>query len=56
MRWPRGRFNGKRIDGFGLQFRLHLRWWHWKPRASWNLGQPYLLWLCFTLRAEPSYE
>lgn len=55
FRWPRGRYNGKRIDGFSLRFDVHLLWWVWKPIAEYNHGEPFLLWLCFTIRARARY-
>lgn len=56
MRWPRGRYNGRRIDGFQVTFHMHLLWVRWLPRLSWNYGEPYFLWLWFTLRATPSWS
>ena len=56
FRWPRGRYNGKRIAGFSLKVGLDLIWWHWKPVCRWNFGQPFVWWLCFNLRAEPVYH
>jgi hypothetical protein len=56
LRWPRGRYNGSRIDGFKITFSVHLLWWTWLPRFSWRLGMHYFIWLCFTLRHEASYE
>lgn len=55
VRWPRGRYNGRNIDGFEISFRLHLLWWHWKPAISTNFGEPYFIWLCFSFRAKASY-
>lgn len=56
LKWPRGRYNRNRIDGFLVSFKVHLLWWSWCPRASWNFGMPYLIWLCFSLRGEVSFE
>ena len=56
MRWPRGRWNGQRIQGAKIILSLHLLNWHWRPKASRNWGMPYVIWLCFTLRAEALYE
>lgn len=55
MRWPRGKYNGRRIEGFRLLFKLHLLYWVWKPLAHWNYGEPRLTWLCFTLMAAAEY-
>jgi len=54
--WPRGKYNGRRIEGFKFQFDMHLLWWNWIPRMRWNHGEPYLLVLCFTFRLRPYYE
>lgn len=56
MKWPTGKYNGKRIDGFKVSAKIHLLWWNWLPKASFNFGEPYFIWLCFTFRAEASYE
>jgi hypothetical protein len=54
--WPRGKYNGRRIEGFKFQFDMHLLWWNWKPRFRWNYGEPYFIWLCFTFRLRAYYE
>lgn len=56
MSWPRGRYNGRRIDGFSFNGQVHLLWWYWLPRFYWDFGQPHIHWLCFTMRARLSYE
>ena len=56
MKWPTGKFNGKKIDGFQVSFKLHLLWWNWKPLLSMNFGEPYFIWLCFTFRAQKSFR
>ncbi len=61
MRWPRGKYNGERIIGFNVSLSLKLPedWdiarWLLIPRVSWNFGNPYFIWLIFTLRAEARY-
>lgn len=55
MRWPRGRYNGRRIEGFRVHFTLHLLDWRIKPLLHWNHGEPRLSWLCFTWMAAPAY-
>jgi hypothetical protein len=40
MRWPRGRYNGKRIIGFAVHVRVRVT--HWWLAAEWNYGNPYL--------------
>lgn len=54
-KWPRGKYNGRRIDGFRFSFSLHLLRWYWKPKMSWNFGEPYFIWFCFNLRVEANY-
>ena len=55
MRWPRGKYNGRRIEGFQLLLKLHLLWWRWKPLMHWNFGEPRFTWLCITIMASPKY-
>ena len=55
IRWPRGKYNGRRIDGFELQFSMHLLRFRWKPFIRWNFAQPVIIWLVFTIRAELEY-
>lgn len=57
--WPVGRYNGEPIVGFKLaaiidigQLRIPR---FYLPAASMNHGQPYLIWLCFQIRAEARY-
>lgn len=56
MKWPRGRWNGQKTDGFLVSFKVHVLWWIWRPLWSWNFGMPYFIWLCFSLRAETSFR
>lgn len=56
MGWPRGKYNGSRIDGFKVSISLHVLSWFFKPRFSMNFGEPYLVWLFFTIRAELNYK
>lgn len=56
LKWPRGKYNGRRITGFGVDARLDVALWLWKPRASWNWGQPYFRWLFFIIRLNPVYH
>lgn len=55
MKWPRGKYNGRRIEGFSLLFKVHLLWWKLVPIAHWNHGEPRLTWLCFTLIVAAEY-
>lgn len=56
MKWPTGKYNGKRIDGFKVSLEVHLLWWNWKPVFSANFGEPYFIWLCFSIRARLNFE
>lgn len=55
MRWPRGKYNGRRIEGFKVHFTLHLFYWQFRPLLHWNHGEPRFSWLCFTWMAAPAY-
>jgi len=41
VRWPRGRYNGRKIVGFMLKFEFDVLCWF--LAASWNFGEPYLI-------------
>ena len=56
MKWPRGRYNGRRIVGFSLAFEVSVDMWKWLPQARWNYGEPMARWLCLKLRAKPAYH
>lgn len=50
FRWPRGKYNGGYIQGFRISFAVHVLWWKWKPVIKWNFGEPYFIWLIFSIR------
>lgn len=52
MRWPRGKYNGRQIEGLQVSVAVHLLTWFWRPRFSWNFGEPYIVWLCVNVRAK----
>ena len=56
MKWPRGKYNGKRIMGAKVEFKVDLELWCWRPRFGWNGGCPYFMWLCFRIGAELVFE
>jgi len=56
MKWPCGKYNGRAISGLKVCAEVHVLWWNWLPRASWNFGEPFLHWLCFTLRGYCIYD
>ena len=55
MKWPRGKYNGKRIGGFKVSVAVNFLWWLWKPRIEWRHGEYYILWLCFSVRGYVEY-
>jgi hypothetical protein len=54
--FPKGKYNGEIIDGFKISFHLHLLRWYFMPKFGGNGGQPFVMWLCFTIRFEESYK
>lgn len=56
MQWPRGKYNGQRIGGFRVQIIINILYWWWRPRWSWNFGEPYFLWLFLGVRANREFE
>lgn len=54
--WPRGRYNGQRIEGLKLSLTLHVLDWRAFPLLRWNRGEPFLIWLCLTVRGACRYE
>ena len=56
MKWPRGKYNGRRIQGMRIAIAVHVREWRLRSIMRWNFGEPYFLWLCFTFRGYAEYE
>jgi hypothetical protein len=54
LRWPRGRYNGKRIVGIAVKVRIDLRHWNWRPRHVRCVGG--LHWLCIYTFWEWAYD
>lgn len=54
FRWPRGRYNGRRIIGFRVSFQIRLFYWNWKPIIGHYCGACH--WLCFQSWWERVYE
>jgi hypothetical protein len=54
--WPKGKYNGQMIQGFRLSLQIHVLSWRFIPVFNWYFGEPYLIWLCFTLRAKAEYK
>ena len=54
MKWPRGRFNGQRIIGVDLHFKLDVTEWRWLPLVLPTFGGFH--WLCFLTWWNWNYE
>ena len=54
MKWPRGRYNGKRIVGVRFAVRIDITDWAWRPKRIRYASAVY--WLCFIVRLEWEYE
>lgn len=40
LKWPRGKYNGKRIVGFKISIKIDILFW--MLTCKWNFGEPYL--------------
>ena len=56
MKWPKGKYNGEYIQGIRISLQIHVLDWYFLPRFNWYFGEPYLIWICFTLRAKTEYK
>jgi hypothetical protein len=54
FRWPRGRYNGKRIVGASIKFKFSVEYFEWRPK--WIKYANCLRWLWFYLWIEWEYE
>lgn len=54
MKWPRGRYNGRRIVGVSFKFVLDITDWRWLPVIGHDCGMFH--WLCWRSWTEPAYE
>ena len=54
MKWPRGRYNGKRIIGVSIKFKFSIEYFQWLPRVMKYTN--CLRWLWFYLWIEWEYE
>lgn len=55
MKWPRGKWNGRKIQGFKISFELHVLKWYWVPIFAHNWGEPLFRWLCFSVIGKKSF-
>jgi hypothetical protein len=44
LRWPRGRYNGRRIVGVKLTFRFSLEHFNWRPKSPKYSNCVHWLW------------
>lgn len=54
MKWPTGRYNGKRIVGIEFKIVLDITTWRWVPIVGHCVGMFH--WLCFRSWTNPAYE
>jgi hypothetical protein len=54
MKWPRGKYNGRRIVGFNVKVELDVTEWRWMPVIGHHCGM--LHWLCFRSWWQATYE
>lgn len=53
-RWPRWRYNGRRIVGCSIKAAIDLTVWSWRPR--WYSWAHCFTWFCFRAWLETVYE
>ena len=56
LKWPRGKYNGKRIDGIKISLSIHLTYWNFMPRVDYYLGLLRIEFLCVTVRVSVEYD
>lgn len=54
MKWPRGKYNGRRIVGIEFKLKLDLTTWRWLPLYLRDCGG--LHWLCFRTWTQLNYD
>jgi len=54
LRWPRGRYNGKRIVGFELEVKVNVLGVGF--HGGWGFGMPYLCAGIIRISVHPAYE
>jgi hypothetical protein len=54
LRWPRGRYNGRRIMGASIKFKFSVKWFEWWPK--WIRYAHCFRWLWFYVWMEWEYE
>jgi hypothetical protein len=54
MKWPRGKYNGKRIVGIRFGVQIDITAWVWMPHRIRFANA--VSWLCFIVRLQWEYE
>jgi hypothetical protein len=54
MKWPVGRYNGRRIVGLELELKFRVNVWYWRPR--WVRYSNRVAWLCFIVAINCAYD
>lgn len=54
MKWPRGRYNGRRIIGISFKVQFTVNNWRWIPTIGGCQGMFH--WLCFRSWTEAVYD
>lgn len=56
VRWPRGRYNGRRITGIEVRLVWRCDMFDWLPTAKWNYSEPFFIWLGFQIRIARTFH
>ncbi len=56
MKWPRGKYNGRKITGGKISLDINLLRFEVNPWLSFGHGFCYFIWLIFRIRFEIEYE
>ncbi len=54
MKWPRGRYNGRRVIGLSFEIQFDVTAWYWKPIIIRYCGAFH--WLCVRTFTKWVYE
>jgi len=54
MKWPVGKYNGRRIVGLEIDAKVRVNVWYWRPR--WFTYTSRIAWLCFIVSLECVYD
>lgn len=56
MRWPRGKYNGRRITGLSVKVRFDISMILWKPRIRLDYQPFAIAWLVVIVNIETMYH